>query len=279
MRDRAWPIHHRLHTSLTNFMTLYPFKFRSRYVQKMWGGRTLETSLKKPLPPQELIGESWELFDFPPGVVDKSDQWVSAQIANGPLTGRTLHWAVQEFGRDLYGDVPLVGPEGQFPILIKYLDARDDLSLQVHPPAAYAATHPDAHLKSEAWYIVSHEPNAVIYKGLTLGTTRQQFEESIADGSVMKHITAIRVKPGHCHYLPSGTVHALGKGILVAEVQTPQRYHLPRLRFNRVDPSTGQPRTLHVQESLACIDFSHTPEKNPNPAATSPASSRRSAGW
>src|SRR6266487_1455438 len=100
-------------------MSLYPLKFKPRYVEKMWGGRKIETVLSKPLPAGKMIGESWELYDFPPGVVEGSADWISAEIANGPLAGRSLHWAVSEFGRDLTGDVPLTGPQGQFPILIK----------------------------------------------------------------------------------------------------------------------------------------------------------------
>src|ERR1700742_2258375 len=128
-------------------MALYPLKFHPRFVEKMWGGRKLETVLNKKLPSPNPIGESWELFDFPPGVVEKTDQWVSAEIANGPLAGRTLHSVVGELGKELTGDVALVGA-GQFPILIKFLDAREDLSVQVHPDEEYARKYPESHLKS-----------------------------------------------------------------------------------------------------------------------------------
>src|SRR5437868_2018503 len=126
-------------------MPLYPLKFRPQLVEKIWGGRKLESVLAKALPAGKLIGESWELYDFPPGVVENSNEWISAEVANGPLAGRTLHWIVQEFGRELMGDVPLAGEAGQFPILIKFLDARQDLSVQVHPPREYAQRRPDAH--------------------------------------------------------------------------------------------------------------------------------------
>jgi mannose-6-phosphate isomerase len=241
-------------------MPLYPLKFRPRFVDKIWGGRRLHTDLGKSLPPDIRIGESWELYDFPPGVVGKSKDWVSAEIANGPLAGRTLHWAVEEFGRALHGDVPLVGPHNQFPILIKFLDAIQDLSVQVHPDQDYANTHPDAHLKSEAWYVLQNEPDAAIYKGLTSGTTREEFKAALEAGTVMEHVTRVPVKPGHCHYLPSGTVHALGAGVLVAEVQTPSDTTFRVFDFNRIDDTTGQPRELHVEQALACIDFSGGPE-------------------
>src|SRR6188508_1078233 len=154
-------------------MPLYPLKFKPRLVEKMWGGRKLESVLGKTLPPQKMIGESWELYDFPPGVVENSSDWISAEIANGPLAGRSLHWVVSEFGAQLMGDVQLSGKAGQFPILIKFLDAREDLSVQVHPDQDYANTHPEAHLKSEAWYVLSADAGSRIFKGVQPGTTRE----------------------------------------------------------------------------------------------------------
>ena len=240
-------------------MPLYPFQFKPRFVEKIWGGRKIETVLGKDLPPDKRIGESWELYDFPPGVVDGSTDWVSSEIANGPLAGRTLHELVTDFPAELLGDVKPVGAHSQFPVLIKFLDAREDLSVQVHPDQDYANTHPGAHLKTEAWYVVQADPGARLLKGLKPGTTRQAFEDAIAGGTVEHHVNAIKVKEGHCHFLPSGTVHALGAGILVAEVQTPSDTTFRVYDFQRLDPSTGKPRQLHVKEALACIDFSGRP--------------------
>lgn len=236
-------------------MSLYPLTFQPRYVEKIWGGRKLETVLGKTLPAGKQIGESWELYDFPPGVVEEG-AWTSATVASGPLAGRTVHELVEQYGRDLHGDVPLV--EGrQFPILIKFLDAREDLSVQVHPPKAYADTHPGAHLKTEAWYVIQHEPAARILKGVRPGVTRQQFEKAIADNTVEDLICAIPVKEGDCHFLPSGTVHALGAGILVAEVQTPSDTTFRVYDFGRLE--NGKPRKLHIAEALECIDFDAPP--------------------
>ncbi len=248
-------------------MPLYPFKFKPRLVEKMWGGRKLESVLGKALPPDKPIGESWELYDFPPGVVEGSAGWVSSEIANGPHAGRSLHWAVSEFGREVHGDVPLVGPKGpdgrgtQFPILIKFLDAREDLSVQVHPDERYCQGNPDAHLKCEAWYVLQSDPGARILKGLRPGTTLEGFKAAVDRGTVEELITTVPVKPGQCCYLPSGTVHALGAGTLVAEVQTPSDTTFRLYDFNRVDPSTGKPRKLHVDQALDCVDFSGKPEE------------------
>jgi len=236
-------------------MALYPLKFHPRLVEKMWGGRKIETVLGKHLPNNTLIGESWELFDFPPGVVEKSNEWVSARIANGPLAGKSLHWAVGELGCELLGRVPLAGA-GQFPLLIKFLDAREDLSVQVHPPQEYADAHPEAHLKSEAWYVLESDPGARIFKGLAPGVTKEQYQASLGDGTSEQFLKSIPVKEGDCYYLPSGTVHALGAGILAAEVQTPSDTTFRVFDFNRVDPSTGKQRNLHVEQAMQCIDFS-----------------------
>src|SRR5689334_3955 len=246
-------------------MSLYPLKFKPRYVEKIWGGRKLQTVLDKPIPDGKLIGESWELYDFPPGVVDRSGQWVSSEIANGPLAGRTLHSVAAEYGPALHGDVPLINCQ-QFPILIKFLDAREDLSLQVHPDAEYARCNPGCHLKTEAWYVLENDPGARLYRGLQPGVTQEQFRAGIADGSVMNQVKAIAVKPGQCFYLPSGTVHALGAGILVAEVQTPSDTTFRVFDFNRLE--NGKPRKLHVEEAMASIDFSgREPEQRRSHAA------------
>ena len=238
-------------------MSLYPLRFVPRFVEKIWGGRKLQTLLGKALPQNAPVGESWELYDFPPGLVEAGSSWTSSVVAEGPLAGRSLHELLERFGPDLHGDVPLITTEAgpQFPLLVKYLDAREDLSLQVHPDAAYAAAHPGAHLKTEAWYILQNEPGARIYKGVRTGVTRDRFAAALADDSVMDLVEAVEVKPGECHFLPSGTLHALGAGILVAEVQTPSDTTFRVFDFNRVEPATGRPRRLHVREALECIRF------------------------
>jgi mannose-6-phosphate isomerase len=235
-------------------MSLYPLVFVPKLVEKIWGGRKFQSVLGKPLPAGKAIGESWELYDFPPGVVDKSKGWNSAVVAEGPLKGQTLHALMDKFGRELMGDVK-PARDGQFPLLVKFLDAKEDLSVQVHPDQTYADANPEAHLKSEAWYVIQNDPGARILKGVTAGTTAEKFADAIGKGTVEQHIEAVPVKPGDCHYLPSGTVHALGAGILVAEVQTPSDTTFRVYDFNRVEPATGKKRDLHVEQAMKCIDF------------------------
>ncbi len=239
-------------------MPLYPLKFHPRFVPKMWGGRKLQSVLGKALPAEIAVGESWELFDFPPGVIDRGGEWVSSEVSNGPLAGLTLHWLVGEVGSAIHGTTPLLAG-GQFPILIKFLDAREHLSVQVHPDEAYCRTHPESHLKSEAWYVLENDPGSFLFKGLKPGTRRDAFERAIEEGTVEALIEQTPVRPGDCHYLPSGTIHALGAGVLVAEVQTPSDTTFRVYDFNRPDPATGKLRILHIEQALACIDFSGKP--------------------
>ena len=138
---------------------------------------------------------------------------------------------------------------GDFPLLVKFLDARANLSVQVHPSAAYAQAHPDAHLKSEAWYVIDADADAAIYKGVKPGVTRDQLRDAIASGGVEDLLIRVPVKAGDCHYLPSGTCHALGGGILVAEVQTPSDTTFRVYDWGRPD------RQLHVEQALACIQL------------------------
>jgi mannose-6-phosphate isomerase len=264
-------MHYQLRRKRDKIMSLYPLKFRPRFVEKIWGGRKIETVLGKQLPPNQMIGESWELYDFPPGVIEGTSGWVSAEVVNGPLAGKTLHQLVEQFGQDLYGDVALVGEHGstaltaggQFPILIKFLDAREDLSIQVHPDEEYCKGNAGAHLKSEAWYVVQADDGSRILKGVVPGTTRESLKQAIEQGTVEQQVKSVPVKPGQCHYLPSGTLHALGAGILAAEVQTPSDTTFRVYDFNRIDATTGKPRKLHVDQALKCIDFSGKEPQQP----------------
>ena len=181
-----------------------------------------------------------------------ADGSIASVITNGAWKDRTLHDVIGEHGSAIMGNAPL--NHGHFPLLIKFLDAQEDLSVQVHPDAAYCALHDDAHLKSEAWYIIHAEPGAKIYKGLKTGVTRDAFRAALQNGEVAPLLNAIKVRAGDCHYLKSGTVHALGAGILAAEVQTPSDTTFRVFDWNRLG-ADGKSRKLHIEEAMACINF------------------------
>jgi mannose-6-phosphate isomerase len=244
---------------------VYPLKFRPVFQQRIWGGQRLRAVLGKPLPPElhkANVGESWELADLPAGTVKAdstgaaADGSLSSVITNGPLAGKTLHQAIRENPQEIMGDTPL--HDGYFPLLIKFLDSQADLSIQVHPDRKYCAANAGAHLKSEAWYILHAEPGAKIYKGLKPDITRAKFRDGLQSGNVEPLLNAVRVRTGDCHYLESGTVHALGAGIVAAEVQTPSDTTFRVFDWNRLDPN-GKPRKLHIEEAMNCIAFAEDP--------------------
>ena len=229
-------------------MPLYPLKFQPIYKAKVWGGRALER-LGRDLPAGQSIGESWELVDL--GRTSVSGGGGGAErslITNGPLAGLDVHDAMNRYGGDLMGHLP-PNDFGEFPLLVKFLDAAENLSVQVHPSRQYALENTDAYLKSEAWYILHAEPGAVIYKGVASGTTPEQFRAAIANNTVEDLIITVPVTAGDVHYLPSGTCHALGKGIVVAEVQTPSDTTFRVYDWGR------QGRELHVDQALECIEY------------------------
>jgi mannose-6-phosphate isomerase len=221
---------------------LYPFLFEPLFKERIWGGRLLETLYRKPLPPIVPIGESWEICDRP------EDQSV---VANGPMAGKSLRYLMEKFGPELFGSGHPVPPV--FPLLVKILDAQQDLSLQVHPPIAKAAEL-RGDPKTEMWYFTSTSPEARLYVGLRSGVFREEFERRAHDGTVAECFHQIPVRAGDSMFLPSGRVHALGAGSVLFEIQQNSDTTYRVFDWNRVDAS-GKPRDLHVAQSLASIDF------------------------
>jgi mannose-6-phosphate isomerase len=231
-------------------MNLYPLKFKPIFKQRIWGGQKLREVFNKDIPPFEKIGESWELADLPN---DKSI------IANGELAGQTLSSAIQKYPKEITGDKNFKGP---FPLLIKFLDAEDILSVQVHPDPQTCRRLGEGEPKTECWYIISAEADAVIYKGLKKGVTKQQFAEAIKNGTVAELLAKVPVEAGQCHFLPAGTAHSIGAGLLIAEIQTPSDTTYRIFDFNRVDGS-GKPRPLHIEQALESIKFDMDSTKLP----------------
>jgi mannose-6-phosphate isomerase len=222
---------------------LYPFVFNPIFKDRIWGGREIEKLYGQKLPPGKPIGEAWEISDRP------GDESV---VANGPLAGKNLRWLMQHHAVEILGEARPAA-ENRFPILCKILDAREKLSLQVHPPAKKAAEL-KGEPKTEMWYIADATPDASLYVGLKRGVTRVEFEQKIADGSVADCFHKIPVRAGDTMFLPSGRVHAIGDGLVIFEIQQNSDTTYRVFDWNRTGLD-GKPRELHIAQSLASIDF------------------------
>ena len=236
---------------------LYPLTFQPIFKERVWGGREIERLYGKPLPSGSPIGESWEISDRPDD---------ASVVADGPLAGKDLRWLMKKHAAEILGDAkPAAG--NRFPLLCKILDAREKLSLQVHPPAGSAGILPagpersrqdggvpGGEPKTEMWFIANAAPGAELYVGLKHGVTRAIIEKKIRDGSVADCFHRLPVKTGDAMFLPSGRVHAIGAGLVIFEIQQNSDTTYRVFDWNRVGRD-GKPRDLHVAESLASIDF------------------------
>ena len=185
-----------------------PITFKPLYMERVWGGREFERVYHRSLPdPAQPFGESWEIVDR------EGEQSV---VDEGPLAGKTLHELWTFHREDIFGSGYESHP--RFPILIKMLDARDELSIQVHPPARLAAEL-GGEPKTEMWYIADCDPAAKLYVGLKQGVTKADFEKAIEDGSVEQCVHAIAPQPGDSIFIASGRLHAIGAGFLIHEIQ------------------------------------------------------------
>jgi mannose-6-phosphate isomerase len=220
----------------------YPLKFKPIYKELIWGGQKLREHFGKDIPLGKKIGESWELVDLPN---DKS------VIANGPLAGHTLTQIIRQFPRQITGDENFRRP---FPIMIKFINAQEALSIQIHPDAQACQRIGSGVPKTEFWYILAAEKSAVIYKGLKKGVTKEEFLQTIQNDTVVELLNKIPVKKGQCYFLPGGTVHSIGAGILITEIQTPSDTTYRIFDWNRLD-AAGKRRQLHIEEALASINF------------------------
>lgn len=224
-----------------------PLVFEPLIKQIRWGGRKLGTELEKPIGDDSDYAESWEIADQPSG---------QSVVAAGQYAGQTLSQLIETHPADLLGRHAGLR---QFPLLIKFLDANDWLSLQVHPNDQQAVTYnPDENGKTEAWIILHADPGSQICSGLKQGVTKAEFEQHLNAGTVEETLHMIPAVVGDCVFVPAQTVHALGPGILLAEVQQQSNLTFRLYDWGRMG-SDGKPREIHVNESLACIDFDRGP--------------------
>ncbi len=227
---------------------LSPFRLAPILVERPWGGSRL-AEYGKELPTDTPIGESWELVDLPQHVVPTVDD-PSNVVLDGPYAGARLRTVVAEMTEALLGPVSPTA-DGRFPLLFKLLDAREHLSVQVHPHDAYVAAHPEARLKTESWYIVDADPGAVLYLDVRRGTSVADVEAVMGTTGIVPLLGELPAVPGAFHHVPAGLIHALGAGAFVAEVQTPSdttfRIYDWAVEYGRA------PRQLHPVESMASI--------------------------
>jgi len=224
-----------------------PFlQFKPLYQERVWGGRTLESLLKRSLPGTTPIGESWEIVDRPEA---------QSVVAAGPWAGKSLREVIEGQAADIMG--PQWPKARAFPILVKWLDCRDRLSVQVHPPAAVAQKL-GGEPKTENWFIARADAGAAVYAGLRTGVTGEDFERAISAGTVDQCLGRLPVGSGDSLLIHSGTMHAIDAGNVILEIQqnsdtTYRVYDWGRMGLD------GKPRTLHVRESLECLSANTAP--------------------
>lgn len=224
--------------------TFSPITFTPFYMERVWGGRELERVYGRSLSsPDRPYGESWEL-------VDRED--VQSVASSGIFVGTTLHSLWTEHRTEVFG-TDYETMVGRFPILLKILDARDDLSIQVHPPVDLASSL-GGEPKTEMWIIAARDPGAKLYVGFRRGVSRADFRQALLDGTVAECVHAIEPEPGQSIFIPSGRLHAIGAGFLIHEIQQNSDTTYRVFDWNRPGLD-GKPRQLHVDKSMASIDF------------------------
>jgi mannose-6-phosphate isomerase len=205
--------------------------------------------LTTPLPGDGPIGEAWVLSD-------RDDH--PSHVADGPLKGRTIGQLLEQFPEQMLGN--LAGRFGRFPLLLKFLDVRQMLSVQVHPTDANADLLPAGETpKTEAWVVLEAGSKSRIYAGLKPGTTAASLRHALTNGTVADQLASLTPKPGDAIFLRAGTVHSLGGDVVVFEVQQNSDVTFRLYDWDHVDPKTGKPRALQVDKAMACVDFSEGP--------------------
>ncbi|TSD67686.1 mannose-6-phosphate isomerase [Inquilinus sp. KBS0705] len=229
---------------------LYPLKFKTIYKDKIWGGHKIETYLHKNIGDLPNCGETWEIS----GV--KSDVSV---VDSGELQGQSLDSLLEQYKADLVGEKVYAHFGNIFPLLVKFIDANDDLSVQVHPDDALAKKRHNSFGKTEMWYVIEADPGSTLIAGFNREMTEEEYVDALNSGHIMDILNREDVKAGDVFFLPAGRVHTIGKGLLIAEIQQTSDITYRIYDFDRVDDK-GQKRELHTQEALDAIDYKHYPE-------------------
>lgn len=230
--------------------TLYPLLFEDNFHDTVWGGHQLKP-LKGLPADDEPVGESWEVSAVPSS---------RSVVKNGPLKGRDLQSLTEEYGALMLGEAVARRYRGEFPLLVKFIDAQKDLSIQVHPNDVLARERHGCFGKTEMWYVMKAEPGACLYSGLSEPISRYEYEHRVADGSICEVLARHEVKAGDVFFIPSGRIHAICGGILLAEVQQSSDVTYRIFDYNRPGLD-GKPRQLHTELAVGAIDFNIPSEK------------------
>ena len=223
---------------------LYPFIFEPIIKEKLWGGKNLNKILNKPRM-SDHDGESWELSCVPNNV---------SVLRNGPLAGKTLTELIEQFRGDLVGEAVYEEHGSRFPLLIKFIDAQQDLSIQVHPDNELAKNRHNSFGKTEMWYVIDSEPDASIIVGFSEPLNVSQYLDYVENNKLMSILNRERAQPHDVFFIPAGRVHTIGKGLIIAEIQQTSDVTYRIHDFDRVG-TNGSKRELHNDLAIEAIDF------------------------
>lgn len=226
---------------------LYPLRFRTIFKDKIWGGQKIHTVLGKDFAPLPNCGETWEISGVDGNV---------SIVAEGPLAGRSLKELIQSYQSELVGQSVYQRFGDSFPLLVKFIDANADLSIQVHPDDALAKERHNSFGKTEMWYIFQADEGSKLITGFNQELTKEKYVEYFEDGRLMEILNQEEVQEDDVFFLPAGRVHTIGKGLLLAEIQQTSDITYRIYDFDRRD-AQGNLRELHVEQALDAIDYRH----------------------
>jgi len=226
---------------------LYPLKFIPIFKSPLWGGTKLGSVLNKPITGLEICGESWEVSGVKNNI---------SIVSEGDLESRTLVDLIDEYKAELVGKSTYQKYGNSFPLLIKYIDANQDLSIQVHPNDELAAERHDSFGKTEMWYVIAAEKGASLITGFNKATSKEEYLDFFERGHILDLLNKEDVKADDVYYLPAGRVHTIGKGLLIAEIQQTSDITYRIYDFDRVDKD-GNKRELHIESAIEAIDYNH----------------------
>ncbi|MDN4166017.1 mannose-6-phosphate isomerase [Cytophagales bacterium LB-30] len=231
-------------------MAGYPLTFHTQFKDKIWGGQKIRTRLGKDFSPLPNCGETWEISAVVGNI---------SVVKNGDLSGKPLDAVISENPEMWLGKSVIDRFGEEFPLLIKFIDAAEDLSVQVHPNDALAASRHQGRGKSEMWYILEADKGATLIDGFSRNLSREEYLKGLAEGRIMSLLNKVPAERGDVFYIPAGRVHTIGKGLLLAEIQQTSDITYRIYDFDRVD-AQGNTRELHTELALDALDFSYVPD-------------------